>query len=120
MTVFDHTKLAIILLLILASHAYPQSQALDAEIDGIVTDPNGAVVQNAAITTINIGTGAIRTASTNESGIFRFPILSLGSYTLTAKSSGFKRFERRDHIIRGPDRLGSDSIGTGQPTRPLP
>ncbi len=89
----------VLLVLICVHAAYTQSQALDAQIDGIVTDTNGSIVRAVSITAINVQTGAKRSGSTNEDGIFRFPILSLGLYTIIAESPGFKRFERRGIIL---------------------
>lgn len=83
-----------IIIIFCAVRINAQSQALDAQIEGIVTDVNGSVIPNAAITAINVQTGARRNASANAEGIFRFPILSLGGYTIIAESPGFKRFER--------------------------
>lgn len=88
--------------LLLAATTYPafsQSQVLDAQIDGIVTDINGSVIANAIVTAINLQTGATRAASTNDEGVFRFPILSLGLYEVTAASPGFKRFVRRGIVL---------------------
>ncbi len=89
----------VLLVLICVHAAYTQSQALDAQIDGIVADTNGSIVRAVSITAINVQTGAKRSGSTNEDGIFRFPILSLGLYTIVAESPGFKRFERRGIML---------------------
>ena len=91
--------LPVLLLVFFALSAYPQSQALDAQIDGVVTDGNRAAVPGAAVTAINVDTGARRTTTSSESGIFGFPILSLGAYTVTVEYSGFKRSERHGIIL---------------------
>ena len=67
---------------------FAQSQALDGQIEGIVVDTNSAAIPNAAITVTNVQTGATRSATSNGSGIFRFPILSLGEYSVAARASG--------------------------------
>ncbi|MEP6945899.1 MAG: carboxypeptidase regulatory-like domain-containing protein [Acidobacteriota bacterium] len=84
-----------LLLIFGVTATYSQSQALDAQIEGVVSDPNGSVVPNALVTAINGQTGAKRAATTNADGIFRFPILTLGMYTIIAESPKFKRSERR-------------------------
>ncbi|MGI8410030.1 MAG: carboxypeptidase regulatory-like domain-containing protein [Pyrinomonadaceae bacterium] len=83
-----------LLFFILIFPAHPQSQALDAQIEGIVTDIHGSLIRGSVITAINIETGARRMAASGESGTYRFPILSLGTYSVIAEQSGFKRFER--------------------------
>jgi len=60
-----------------------------ASVEGIVTDPSGAMVPNVAIKLTNTGTGAALTGTSNESGYFRFPVIPVGTYELTAESSGF-------------------------------
>ena len=81
-----------LLLAVFAGSSLAESQALDAQIEGTVTDTNGSVIPGSSITVINRTTGAHRKAAANENGIFRFPILPLGTYSLMAEYPGFKRF----------------------------
>jgi hypothetical protein len=82
------------LLLSLIASAGAQSQALNGQIEGTVTDASGAVVPNATITIVNIETGTTRTLNTDESGVYRAPLLPLGSYRVTAEAPNFKRLVR--------------------------
>ncbi|HMO82249.1 MAG TPA: carboxypeptidase regulatory-like domain-containing protein [Pyrinomonadaceae bacterium] len=75
-----------------------QSQAINAQIEGTVTDPNGASVPNATVLVRNIETGAERTVTTDSGGRFRVPLLPLGTYRVTVESQGFRRLVR-DGII---------------------
>jgi hypothetical protein len=89
----------IISLIILAagvfvSGAFAQSQALNGQIEGVVSDPNGAAVAGANVTALNLGTGAERTATTDSGGLYRFPLLPLGSYRVTVASPNFKKHVR--------------------------
>ncbi len=74
--------------------AFAQSQALNGQIEGTVSDQNNAAVSNAVITVTNIETGATRTVTTDESGIYRFPLLPLGTYHITAEAANFKKLVR--------------------------
>jgi Carboxypeptidase regulatory-like domain/TonB dependent receptor-like, beta-barrel len=56
-----------------------------------VLDENKAAVPNAVITVIHIETGATRTYTTNESGVYRFPLLPLGTYRIIAEAANFKK-----------------------------
>ncbi|MEP6703381.1 MAG: TonB-dependent receptor, partial [Acidobacteriota bacterium] len=87
---------ALISLLLTFGHlpARAQSQALDGQIEGTITDPNGAAVSRALVTARNLETGTTRTAATDESGVYRFPLLPLGTYRITVEVSNFKRFVR--------------------------
>ena len=71
-----------------------QSQALNGQIEGVVTDKNGAAVPNAMVTARNIETGAERKASTEDGGVYRFPLLPLGTYRITIEATNFKRLVR--------------------------
>jgi len=77
---------------------FAQSQAQNAQIEGTITDPNGAAVSKAPVTARNLETGATRNTTTDESGVYRFPLLPLGTYRITIEVYNFKRFVR-DGII---------------------
>jgi hypothetical protein len=71
-----------------------QSQALNGQIEGIVTDTNGGAVAGANVTARNIGTGTERSTVTDDSGVYRFPLLPLGTYQVTVEAANFKRLVR--------------------------
>ena len=77
-----------------AEPASAQSQALNGQIEGTVTDENRAAVPNTVVTVTNIETGATRTVRTDESGVYRVPLLPLGTYRLVAEASSFKKLVR--------------------------
>src|SRR5208282_3279254 len=54
-------------------------------IDGTVSDPNGAVVPGAKVTATQTMTGYSVTAETTPAGIYNFPLLPTGPYTITVK-----------------------------------
>jgi hypothetical protein len=60
---------------------------------GIVTDPSGAVIAGATVTATNIGTGQVRTGTTDASGIYKFSLLPPGNYSVTFSAQGFKTVE---------------------------
>jgi carboxypeptidase family protein len=59
-------------------------------ISGTVMDASEAVVPGATVVLKDEGTGVTRETTTNESGLFEFPDLSHGSYSITVKLSGFQ------------------------------
>ena len=71
-----------------------QSQALNGQIEGVVFDQNGAAVQNAAVMATNLETGAVRTSVADERGVFRFPLVLLGTYRISVEAVGFKKTVR--------------------------
>src|SRR5258708_664884 len=63
-------------------------------ITGVVSDPSGAVIPNATVALKNNGTGQTQNATTNQSGVYRFSLLTPGQYTVTVNASGFQNAER--------------------------
>jgi len=61
-------------------------------------DPQGAVVADAKVTLINEATGVARSTLANAAGEYVFSAVEPATYTETAESPGFKKFERK-HII---------------------
>jgi hypothetical protein len=74
------------------SHA--QSQALNGQIEGVVTDAAGAGVPNASITIRNIEKGSEIKVTSDESGVYRAPLLQLGTYQITVEAPNFNRLVR--------------------------
>jgi hypothetical protein len=58
-------------------------------IEGIVTDPQGAVVPAADVIATSMGTNVAVAAKTNNSGYYRVADLVPGKYTIEFKASGF-------------------------------
>ena len=85
--------LSIIALFLFSSIAFAQSQATTGLIQGTVTDPNGAVVQGAAVNVKNTETGFERTVTTNSDGFFSAPLLPLGKYRVTTDGARFFKFD---------------------------
>ncbi|MGH9943511.1 MAG: TonB-dependent receptor domain-containing protein [Pyrinomonadaceae bacterium] len=88
-----------LLLAATATRTAAQSQALNGQIEGAVTDSNGAAIPNASVTATNIETGAERKVTSDEDGIYRVPLLPLGAYRVTAEAPNFKRLVREGITI---------------------
>lgn len=81
---------------IMAVHATAagQSQALNGQIEGVVKDANGSAVPGASITIRNIETGAERAVTSGGDGVYRAPLLPLGTYRITVEAPNFKKLIR--------------------------
>ncbi len=79
------------LLLAAAFQASAQSTGI---IRGTVTDPSGAAIANASVVATDTGTDIKRDAATNGSGIFVFPDLPIGTYSLKISAAGFNTQDR--------------------------
>jgi hypothetical protein len=65
------------------------AQVPTGTIVGTVTDPAGAVIQNATVTVTNKNTGASRVIQTAEGGTFSAPSLPPGTYEVRVEMLGF-------------------------------
>src|SRR5215475_2227625 len=65
-----------------------------------VTDPSGAVVQNAKVTLRNNGTDATLSAITGHEGLYRFFLLPAGEYELTVEAHNFEPAVARNVLIQ--------------------
>lgn len=61
----------------------------NASVQGTVLDTRGAVIPNATVTLTNSDNGVKQTAASNSSGVYRFPSLAPGNYTISANVQGF-------------------------------
>jgi len=57
---------------------------------GVATDSSGGMLPGVSVVVRNEATNTARTATTNDSGIYRVPVLQPGSYEVEAKLAGFK------------------------------
>ncbi len=65
-------------------------QTSSSSLQGTVMDPSGAVVVGADIQVKDQTTGTLHVAKTGAEGVFRVLGITAGSYTVTAKATGFK------------------------------
>ncbi len=65
------------------------SQISTANVNGTVSDEQGAVIPGASLKLINAATGVTQTSQTNEAGVYRFQNVQVGQYSLEATSEGF-------------------------------
>lgn len=65
------------------------AQQAVANVTGTVRDPNGAAIPNAQVQLTNVNTGVTRKTGTNSVGIYDFPSVVPGSYSMQASANGF-------------------------------
>src|SRR6266436_5680508 len=65
---------------------------LYARIQGVVTDPSGAAAVGVKLTATNVGTNISYQSESKAEGNFVFLNLPIGTYKVTATSSGFRTF----------------------------
>src|SRR5689334_19644752 len=81
--------IAVAVLLTIALALPGAAQTLYGSLTGNVTDASGAAVPNAKIDALNVGTGILKSAQTDERGAFLFNDLQPGAYRLTIAAKSF-------------------------------
>src|SRR5205807_602768 len=91
-------------------------QVIRGSISGTVTDPSGAVVSSAQVKAKNVETGVVLTTTSDNSGLFRFSLLQVGTYTVEITAQGFKTAAQNNIIVAaGRDSgLGSVHLTVGE------
>jgi hypothetical protein len=85
-------------------------QTVTSSLVGTVVDPADAVVASAPVTLIDAGTGAARSATSDDQGGFRFANLAPGTYNLTVKASGFKSITQTGIIVAASETHNAGNI----------
>src|SRR5690242_750035 len=67
------------------------AQATTGSLRGVVTDNKGAVIPDADVTAKNDATGVETKTRTNGEGLYNFPRLAPGTYTVSVQKQGFKK-----------------------------
>jgi hypothetical protein len=81
------------------------SQVSTGSLGGQVSDPNGAVIPDAKVVARNEATGQDYTTQTSDFGLYVFPTLNTGRYTVTVEKTGFKKINRSNIEIRVAQRV---------------
>ena len=85
-----HVRLVVVIALISICTAAALAQSLNAgTVEGVIVDPNKAVVPNATVTIENSVTGYRRTENTGTDGKFRFDNIPFNNYVFNATAAGF-------------------------------
>jgi outer membrane receptor protein involved in Fe transport len=81
--------LLVISIVLFSVVAFAQSQATTGNIEGRITDQNGAGVSNVTVTARNQATSFEKVSVSDAEGNYRILLLSPGKYSVTTKASGF-------------------------------
>ncbi len=91
------------------------AQTVVGRISGTVKDASGAVVPNTTVTATNTATNLARNGITDGDGYYTVTNLPVGSYTVTAEQTNFKRAVREDVSVTADARLTIDlTLEAGQ------
>lgn len=80
------------------------AQTITASITGTASDPTGASIPGGTVIATNSDTNVRTNTTTNAEGIYTFPFLRVGSYTITVEAQGFKK------SVVGPFKVEANQI----------
>jgi hypothetical protein len=84
------------------------AQSATGSLAGLVSDPNGAAVPGASLSIKNDRTGVEIKTNTSDAGLYVFPSLATGVYTITVEKTGFRRVTFGNIEVRIAQRLDLD------------
>ena len=100
--------LAVVLMLISFCGPGTLAQSGAGSISGTVQDPSGAVVSGATVTITNTATKVSQSTQSNSEGVYVFPILAVGQYSIEVSQPGFKPYKRTGLTIDVNTKLQTD------------
>jgi len=69
------------------------------EIRGSVKDPSGAIVREVTVIATLVGTETVRGTLSGDDGSFDIPEVAVGTNTVTAEATGFKKFVAQNVVV---------------------
>src|SRR5438874_9747372 len=103
-TAFLRCSLAFLFAFFLVSpSARPQGN--QGTIEGIVVDPSGAALPGAKLTGTNDATGIRFQTTSDSNGLFTFPVLPVGTYTIEVEHAGFAKLTQKNIALSVGARL---------------
>ena len=101
------SKLSSLFAMLLISGAVLSAQTLGS-VAGTVQDAQGASIAGATVTLTNAGTNATRTTTSNDQGIYSFPALVPGTYSIKSEKTGFKTYLQNNLEVQVQAQLDVD------------
>ncbi|HZY62198.1 MAG TPA: TonB-dependent receptor, partial [Edaphobacter sp.] len=80
-------------------------QTTSGVITGQVEDSQGAAIPQAKVTLTDQQTTVSQSVVTDKNGYFVFPAIKPATYTVSAESAGFQRFEKKNVNVLAADRI---------------
>ncbi|HMI50588.1 MAG TPA: carboxypeptidase regulatory-like domain-containing protein [Candidatus Saccharimonadales bacterium] len=94
-----HRAKIVFLLLAVLVMAFAARAEVGGKITGVVRDQSGSVIAGATVVISNAQTGAKLTATTDQDGVFTFPVLSVGQYQIDVTADAFRPYSKTGLVI---------------------
>src|SRR5665213_339177 len=92
MSTYLHKIRILLFIALLVSFVYPHcsnAQQTTGSISGAINDSTGAAIPQASVIATNVSTGVVVKTVSNAIGVYNFPTLPPGGYTISTEQSGF-------------------------------
>ncbi|MEO8369688.1 MAG: TonB-dependent receptor [Candidatus Solibacter sp.] len=76
------------------------AQTSTTQISGTVSDASGASVPNAAVALTNEATGVTQKQTTTDAGLFAFPSIPAGAYSVRVEAKGFRTYQSKGNTVQ--------------------
>jgi hypothetical protein len=96
-----HSWVAVVLCIAVfsfAAKAHAQA-AGTGSIQGSIADATGAIIPGASVTATNVATQVKQISVTEGNGLYSFPNLAIGTYTLDVAAPGFEHYTRSNVVL---------------------
>jgi hypothetical protein len=103
--------------LLLAATVTRAQSIVTGAISGTVSDPSGAVLPDVAVTLTNTATGDTENAKTNANGVYQFPLLRPGNYSVSVQETGFRASITRVTVALGETTTADVKLELGDTTQ---
>jgi len=85
-------------------------QSNSSVVDGMVQDASGAAIPDCQVALVNSGTGTKLNTTTDDAGVYAFPSIMPGVYSLTISKEGFKSFSVTDFRVTVSQRATQNAV----------
>jgi len=97
--------ITIFILILTVSAPEALAQYNNAEISGTITDGQGAAIPGATVSAVNTASGIAVERTTDDSGRFFLPSLTVGEYQVTVTHTGFKQVVQTGLVLQVGQKL---------------
>ena len=104
------SRAAILLLILTSASLFLRAQiaTTTATLSGVVTDPSGALIQDASVTAVSQSNGVSRAFTTDTTGRYLFSQLPPGAYALTVSAKGFEAYKQIGIVLNAAESATQD------------
>ena len=107
-------SLAFAALLLLAASLTASAQVTGGAVNGTVSDAAGAAVPNANVTLTSKTMGQGLTTQTTDAGVFNFPNVAVGEYTIKFENTGFSPASQEIRVLLNQTATVNATLQAGQ------